>query len=346
MSMQFCEQCGAKLREGAAFCESCGAPVAMAATTTTTRRLCPSCGAEVPADGKFCEVCGTPVGGAAPAAPATPSFCEQCGSKLSAGQRVCQTCGAPVQAPAPAAPAGAYAAAAPASPAKKPGFFKRFFHRSEEPGMHTADTQAAATPVPPGPDERPCPKCGAPVKSWQRSCQQCGYVLDAVGNTDPSLGGSAGFKPVTPSAGASAGAHSAPGQAVGTAYSPPMPDVADESDTSVLLEDEPDDYPTMVQPDGSTVYVTRLSSGARIDMTLPATMGKGSQASCLIAGNTAISRTHVRITCDALGYQLEDLASTNGTTVDGVKLPKGGTASLADGTVFALADEEFVFHTM
>ena len=49
----FCENCGAKLNNGAAFCEECGAPVAK------PNDVCKNCGYKFERPGKFCPKCGT-----------------------------------------------------------------------------------------------------------------------------------------------------------------------------------------------------------------------------------------------------------------------------------------------
>ena len=49
----FCENCGAKLNNGAAFCEECGAPVAQ------PNDVCKNCGYKFERPGKFCPKCGT-----------------------------------------------------------------------------------------------------------------------------------------------------------------------------------------------------------------------------------------------------------------------------------------------
>ena len=49
----FCENCGAKLTQGAAFCEECGTPVAKKSDT------CANCGYKFERAGKFCPKCGT-----------------------------------------------------------------------------------------------------------------------------------------------------------------------------------------------------------------------------------------------------------------------------------------------
>ena len=49
----FCENCGAKLNNGAAFCEECGTPV------TRPNDVCKNCGYKFERPGKFCPKCGT-----------------------------------------------------------------------------------------------------------------------------------------------------------------------------------------------------------------------------------------------------------------------------------------------
>lgn len=48
----YCEQCGAKISEGAMFCEECGVPVAVS-------QKCTQCGYIFERPGKFCPKCGT-----------------------------------------------------------------------------------------------------------------------------------------------------------------------------------------------------------------------------------------------------------------------------------------------
>lgn len=51
-SERFCENCGAKITEGAAFCDECGTPVVDNST-------CKNCGYKFERPGKFCPKCGT-----------------------------------------------------------------------------------------------------------------------------------------------------------------------------------------------------------------------------------------------------------------------------------------------
>ncbi|MBR1867732.1 MAG: SPFH domain-containing protein [Clostridia bacterium] len=50
---RFCENCGAKLIDGAKFCDECGAPV-----LTEEIKKCPNCGYVFERPGKFCPKCG------------------------------------------------------------------------------------------------------------------------------------------------------------------------------------------------------------------------------------------------------------------------------------------------
>lgn len=49
---QFCENCGAKISEGAAFCDECGTPI-------IDNSKCKNCGYKFERPGKFCPKCGT-----------------------------------------------------------------------------------------------------------------------------------------------------------------------------------------------------------------------------------------------------------------------------------------------
>ncbi len=62
-----------------------------------------------------------------------------------------------------------------------------------------------------------------------------------------------------------------------------------------------------------------------------------------INDNGAISRTHAIIRTDVSGVFIEDCNSTNGTFVNGRKIPAGQPVQLANGDVVKLANEEFDF---
>ena len=71
---EFCQSCGAVLREGAQFCGQCGAKIMPQVQTSPLSdgwnqtpnqekrpQICPSCGAVIVDGGQFCAECGTPI---------------------------------------------------------------------------------------------------------------------------------------------------------------------------------------------------------------------------------------------------------------------------------------------
>lgn len=89
-------------------------------------------------------------------------------------------------------------------------------------------------------------------------------------------------------------------------------------------------------------FVYRLKTDEKIAVTADAfVLGKGSQADYIIGGNSAISRTHVRISKRDDHYYLEDLGSSNHTYVNDDLLK--GEVALEDGMLFQMADETFRF---
>lgn len=67
------------------------------------------------------------------------------------------------------------------------------------------------------------------------------------------------------------------------------------------------------------------------------------KADYAVTGNKKVSRVHAAVICDRGKFYLEDMGSTNGTTVGGIRLDSGVKVQLEDGTEFRLANERFVF---
>lgn len=89
----------------------------------------------------------------------------------------------------------------------------------------------------------------------------------------------------------------------------------------------------------------RLKTGDVIQITKNSfVIGKSSeQVDYFISGNTNISRTHVCIKQMRDGYYIQDLKTTNGTYVDGIKVSCERDIKLMDGCIIKMADEEFEF---
>lgn len=91
--------------------------------------------------------------------------------------------------------------------------------------------------------------------------------------------------------------------------------------------------------------LTRLKTGERIQINKNSFLiGKASeQVDYYISGNPGISRIHICIKCMRDGYYVQDLKTTNGTYVDGIKVSWDRDIKLSDGCMIKMADEEFEF---
>lgn len=122
--------------------------------------------------------------------------------------------------------------------------------------------------------------------------------------------------------------------------------VSEEAAEESIGEEYEDDA-TTVLIETATATLTRLRTGEEYELSLPEVLGKGSQATCHIIGNSAISRRHVSITIDHdaqdIAFLIEDLNATNKTAVDGVEVPRGQTVPLPSKCTITLADEDFIF---
>lgn len=78
--------------------------------------------------------------------------------------------------------------------------------------------------------------------------------------------------------------------------------------------------------------------------SFPCRLGKGSRGvNCQITGNEAISRCHIEIRRVEGGYEAVDLASTNGSYVNGDRLAAHRPRLLQADDILRLADEDFIF---
>lgn len=119
----------------------------------------------------------------------------------------------------------------------------------------------------------------------------------------------------------------------------PEPEDADWDATDYL-----DGYePFYGERDGRIRIVRCVNDEEVLIHALPATVGKGPEADCVLAGNSAISRVHARLCRSGLAFTIEDLGSTNGTWCHGRKLGGGERVPLYPGDHFMLADEKFLF---
>lgn len=72
-------------------------------------------------------------------------------------------------------------------------------------------------------------------------------------------------------------------------------------------------------------------------------IGSGTQADIIVQNNPTVSRKHARFFRNNGSYYIEDLGSTNGTSVNGEKLKKMEPYKLDDKARIKLSDEAYIF---
>ncbi len=125
--------------------------------------------------------------------------------------------------------------------------------------------------------------------------------------------------------------------------------LSNEDETTLILNEEgfPDGEDLTVilpipEPE-EHAYLVRSNTNERIDLSMERfIIGKSSKVDYQIQGNNAISRAHISITKTDVGYEMEDLDSSNHTYIDDQEITE--PVLLEEGQVFKMADEEFSFH--
>ena len=108
----------------------------------------------------------------------------------------------------------------------------------------------------------------------------------------------------------------------------------------------PKPAPAAPMPNVPQPNLVRLKTSERI-MILKSgfTIGKSKiNADYTLENNSAISRAHCRIIQERGVNYLEDLNSTNGTYVDGIKVDPGDKILLKNGARIRMGDEDFIFY--
>lgn len=168
-----------------------------------------------------------------------------------------------------------------------------------------------------------CNRCGQPVAADDFFCPHCGNKLPD-------------FPPL-------------PDDAADEASEAPQADETATGDDGSLAPSsfdpaETDGAASALFGPSERLTLERVGTGETIELSLPCVLGRGSLATCQIAGNDAVSREHARLYEQDGVYLVRDLGSINHTYVDGVGLEADDEAELHDGSVLTLADERLVFH--
>ena len=115
-------------------------------------------------------------------------------------------------------------------------------------------------------------------------------------------------------------------------------------DTSILATDQNQQLPAELTAFSRRAYIVQKRTGERTYIKSGRfTIGKSTKATLYIPGNSTVSRIHCAIACISGEYSIIDNESTNGTYVDGYKLPPMTYVPLINGSRIMLSNEELEF---
>ena len=90
------------------------------------------------------------------------------------------------------------------------------------------------------------------------------------------------------------------------------------------------------------MYLLRVSTGECIHINKNSySIGKDLNNMDYVLGNQSVSRNHATICCEGDNFYLTDNGSTNGTTIEGIRVKTGEKAELGDGDIISLGNEVF-----
>lgn len=96
--------------------------------------------------------------------------------------------------------------------------------------------------------------------------------------------------------------------------------------------------------EGTTPPIALKIPGASLVERTGAVVGRSPAASTFVINHEQVSRQHFRLSLVAQQVMLEDLGSTNGTSVDGVAVETGRPTPVRDGSRLGLGDLELTLH--
>lgn len=122
-----------------------------------------------------------------------------------------------------------------------------------------------------------------------------------------------------------------------------LPNASAECETTFLSETPFYEEPKEMESDGEcTLFLLRVGTGEQIHINKSQySIGKDIKTMDYVLGNESVSRNHATIYIEDSKFYLTDNGSTNGTTIEGIRVQIGERAELSDGDIVSLGNEVF-----
>lgn len=118
----------------------------------------------------------------------------------------------------------------------------------------------------------------------------------------------------------------------------------DAYEQTTVLSDDSGDSPTGVLLQQSVTLIKSRNNENILVNKFPFVLGKDKEKTdYCVQNNPAVSRIHAVLLCEGNRYFLQDNYATNGTFINGKRLPAGGKEALQNNDKVSLGNEEFDF---
>lgn len=122
-----------------------------------------------------------------------------------------------------------------------------------------------------------------------------------------------------------------------------LPNISAECETTFLSETPFHKEPIEIETgEEYNLFLLRVGTGEEIHISKSNySIGKDIQTMDYVLGNQSVSRNHATIYIEDNRFYLTDNGSTNGTTIEGIRVQAGERAELSDGDIISLGNEVF-----
>lgn len=122
-----------------------------------------------------------------------------------------------------------------------------------------------------------------------------------------------------------------------------FPNVLAECETTFLSDSSIHVEPKEIEEgEAYNLFLLRIGTGEQIHINKSQySIGKDIKTMDYVLGNESVSRNHATVYIEENKFYLTDNGSTNGTTIEGIRVQSGERVDLSDGDIISLGNEVF-----